>query len=176
MNWAHVSYAACIYEHCWQSICHSSYASLWTKNSCQCAINDYHILYSSLVLLWKLFKKNGLTRVLRRAKVWMCRNVMCTLSTLFIFVARYLCQYSDWATCWLTTEMGLISWWRKDFSCQHCPPSLLSRSIRGFYLPSELKQYWCWCYPLSTSWHHRLKGAGVLFSQEGQLLLLCSFS
>jgi hypothetical protein len=31
-------------------------------------------------------------------------------------------------------------------------------------------------HPLSTSWCHRLKGAGVLFSQEGQLLLLCCFS
>jgi hypothetical protein len=151
--------------------------SIWTKNSCKCTINDCHSSYSSLVLLQKLCKQNGLTCVLRRAEVWMHHNVMYTLLTLFIFVASYLCQYSDWATCWLTAETGFSSGWRKDFSCQQlCPPSLLSRCIRGFYFPSELKQSWCWCYPLSTSWCRRLRGAGVLFSQEGQLLLICSFS
>jgi len=44
-------------------------ASISTKNGFQCTINDCHILYSSLVSLQKLFKQNGLTRVLRRAEV-----------------------------------------------------------------------------------------------------------
>lgn len=93
---------------------------IWTSNSCKCTVNDYHCSYSSLVLLQQFFKQNGFKRVLRRAKVWMCHNIMCTLPTLFIFVAMYLCQYSNWATCWLMAETGFSSWWYKDFSCQHC--------------------------------------------------------
>jgi hypothetical protein len=127
-------------------------ASIWTKNSCRCAVNDYHILYSFLVLLQMLFKQNGLTCVLRRAKVWMCHsvmctlptlfifvawmchNVMCTLPTLFIFVARYLYQYSDWTMCWLMAEMGFIYWWRKDFSCQHCVHPAFCPGISGAFI------------------------------------------
>ena len=52
----------------------------------------------------------------------------------------------------------------------------MSSCIRGFYFSLELKQFWCWCYPLCIRWYHRLNGAGVLFSQEGWLLVLCSFS
>jgi hypothetical protein len=114
-------------------------ASIWTKNSCQCAINDCHILYSSFVLLQKLFKQNGLTHVLRTAKVWLCQNVTCTLPALLIFVARYLCQYSDWATCWLTAETGFSSWWRKNFSCQHCVHPAFCPKVQGLLFSFRVK-------------------------------------
>jgi hypothetical protein len=114
-------------------------ASIRTKNGCQCTINDYHIFYLFLVFLQKLFKQNGLTHVLRRVEVWMRHSIMCTLPTLFIFVARYLCQYSDWAMCWLTAEMGFSFWWRKDFSCQHCVQPAFCQAYQGLLFSFGVK-------------------------------------
>jgi len=70
---------------------------------------------------------------------WLCHNVMCTLPALFIFVARYLCQYSDWATCWLTAETGFSSWWHKDFSCQHCVHPAFCPGVQGLLFSFEVK-------------------------------------